>query len=363
MANIHRIVTPSLIVFTGRDRNKVLNNLTTQDFRTLSSGQASETFITDPKGKAIGHGIAFSLGEKVYVVTVPDQSTKLVSHFDRFIIMEDAIVRDATSEFQFWIIRDAASFAKSPEWESIVPMGECQPNGVTSTTLADLKLFNAQSLAKKPGEAALPNIPRGAVAYPTQVPLNSESDHPTDPWMMFVSAPWIGPDSIILMTASAANLPELPAWLENAPVWDLNNRADLEVNRLQADWPWFGLDFDEKNLPQEIDRDDTGISFNKGCYLGQETIARLDALGQVQKKLVRLKIDSIVDMNLQDPESQRIWADDKEIGMVRSWATLPNDQIMAFGFVKRSHFASGTRVGIGPDQDPAVVLSRTNPST
>ena len=45
-------------------------------------------------------------------------------------------------------------------------------------------------------------------------------------------------------------------------------------------------DFDDSNLPQEVNRDTQAISFTKGCYLGQETVARIDALGHVNKKLV-----------------------------------------------------------------------------
>ena len=47
----------------------------------------------------------------------------------------------------------------------------------------------------------------------------------------------------------------------------------------------FGNEVTEKNLPQEIGRDDRAINFVKGCYLGQETVARLDALGHVNQLL------------------------------------------------------------------------------
>lgn len=60
--------------------------------------------------------------------------------------------------------------------------------------------------------------------------------------------------------------------------------------RIAAGYPWHGIDFDHTNLPQEVDRDAAAISFTKGCYLGQETVARLDAMGQVQKKLIKLVV-------------------------------------------------------------------------
>src|SRR5262249_26372532 len=49
----------------------------------------------------------------------------------------------------------------------------------------------------------------------------------------------------------------------------------FEVLRIEAGTPVFGKDITDKNLPQEIGRDDRAISFVKGCYLGQETVARI----------------------------------------------------------------------------------------
>jgi folate-binding protein YgfZ len=61
-----------------------------------------------------------------------------------------------------------------------------------------------------------------------------------------------------------------------------------EYNRLRVlnTWPNYNQDIRPDNLPQEIDRDKTAIHFNKGCYLGQETVARLDALGHVNRILM-----------------------------------------------------------------------------
>lgn len=56
--------------------------------------------------------------------------------------------------------------------------------------------------------------------------------------------------------------------------------------RIEAGAPLFGVDFDEQNLPQEVGRDIEAISFTKGCYLGQETVARIDALGHVNQRIV-----------------------------------------------------------------------------
>ena len=64
-----------------------------------------------------------------------------------------------------------------------------------------------------------------------------------------------------------------------------------EALRIEAGLPLFQVDFDDTHLPQEVNRDEQAISFNKGCYLGQETVARIDALGHVNRKVVLLKFE------------------------------------------------------------------------
>jgi folate-binding protein YgfZ len=67
--------------------------------------------------------------------------------------------------------------------------------------------------------------------------------------------------------------------------------AAFEALRVESGTPLFGVDFDEENLPQEVGRDELAISFTKGCYLGQETVARIDALGHVNQELVGVRFD------------------------------------------------------------------------
>jgi folate-binding protein YgfZ len=62
----------------------------------------------------------------------------------------------------------------------------------------------------------------------------------------------------------------------------------VEMLRIEAGLPLYGIDLDERNLPQEVNRDAEAISFTKGCYLGQETVARIDALGHVNWLLTGL---------------------------------------------------------------------------
>ena len=283
----------TVIRFQGADRCRVFNNLCTQDLRKLSDGQALETFVTDVKGRTFGHGVAMSVDGECFLITVPDQGAKLVPHYDRYIIREDAIVADLSNEFQFWLFEDRAVTAKAFAIEvDATPSKSC----VTSTSL-------------------------GA----NQIAL--------------VHAPWIGPESILAVVPSGQGSEVIAERLGSAwSLSDMSQRTDWELARIEAFWPWYGIDMDDRHLPQELDRDASAISFNKGCYLGQETIARLDMLGKVQKKLVKLSIES----SLLPAAQATVHADAKEVGTICSVAANEAEgKCLALAYVKRSHFSSG----------------------
>ena len=288
----------TVIRFQGADRCRVFNNLCTQDLRKLSDGQAFETFVTDVKGRTFGHGIAMAWNGNAFLITVPDQGVKLVPHFDRYIIREDAVVSDVSDTYQFWLFEDRE---------------------VTS------KAF-AIEIDTLPSKATITDFAIG------------------DNRIIMLHAPWIGPESILAIVSTEQSCEPIAERLGNA--WqtsDMFQREAWELARINAFWPWYGVDMDDRHLPQELDRDASAISFNKGCYLGQETIARLDMLGKVQKKLVKLSIESS-----DNPASQTIiHADGKEVGTITSAAkTEAADKCMALAFVKRSHFASGQTLDV-----------------
>ena len=83
-----------------------------------------------------------------------------------------------------------------------------------------------------------------------------------------------------LLVGPVSDSDSIEALLESQQIQACSEEA-LLVRRVESVTPWNGVDVTIDNLPQEVDRDEKSISFNKGCYLGQETVARLDALGRV----------------------------------------------------------------------------------
>lgn len=116
----------------------------------------------------------------------------------------------------------------------------------------------------------------------------------------------------------------------------------LEMLRAEERTPWFGRDIDDSNLPQELLRDEKAISFNKGCYLGQETVARIDAMGKVNRVLVAISMDAEL------PAGSELKLEDKVIGKLTSAAWSPSQEgWIGMAIVRRPNEVAGSVLKCG----------------
>src|SRR5205814_1311278 len=131
-----------------------------------------------------------------------------------------------------------------------------------------------------------------------------------------------GAPFVVQVTAPGAAGPLLAARLEASGAVAAGP-AILELSRILAGWPRLGAEVDEKTIPQEARFDEIGgLSYTKGCYTGQETVARLHFRGHVNRQVRGL---------LFDPEPPAAPADgwsvvtyvDRDVGRVTSLAFVP----------------------------------------
>lgn len=131
----------------------------------------------------------------------------------------------------------------------------------------------------------------------------------------------------------------------------------LNTSRIEAGIPWFGIDINEDNLLPETGLETVMASDTKGCYVGQEVVARLGTYGSVSKKLVGLKLKGKT-----VPEAgSKILRDKEEVGWVTSACYSPTLSLpIALGFIKRGSFEPETPVEIAAAQEriPATVVKR-----
>ncbi|WP_395092927.1 YgfZ/GcvT domain-containing protein [Armatimonas sp.] len=130
----------------------------------------------------------------------------------------------------------------------------------------------------------------------------------------------------------ATSPPELPVCGE----------AIYEALRIEAGIPRGRVDFDEKTLAPETGQAGRAIHYKKGCYIGQEIVARIDARGHTNRSLVTLTTEQVVE------PGTRLTVDGKDVGWITSAALGPTCSVpVALGYLRNEHAAPGTQVTVG----------------
>jgi glycine cleavage system T protein len=131
----------------------------------------------------------------------------------------------------------------------------------------------------------------------------------------------------------------------------------LNILRIEAGIPWYGLDMDEGRIVLEVGFEQA-ISFKKGCYLGQEVVERASARGHVNRKLSGL----IVQDKDSPAQGDKVFHDGQEVGWVTSVAQSPRlGKPIALGYIRREHLAQGTQLRIDRQGTPMIAKVTTLP--
>jgi folate-binding protein YgfZ len=299
--------------FTGADRTKFLHNLCTSAVQNLSAGAGCEAFILNVKGHIVGHVSIFAGPHSHILETVPAQAEKLLAHFDRYRIREDVEFVD-----------------RSPEWFELLLAG---PR--STSILVDIDI------------GADHKIPNDRLSHTAAKIAGAQI------WLRKID--WISAGAF-LIAGPKASAPQVQQALINAGAIQCRYEA-LEAARIEHGTPMFDRDITDQNLPQEIARDQLAISFTKGCYLGQETVARIDALGHVNRLLrgVRFAGKEIPTPGLELHAASDGSLAQKSIGRVTSACWSPSlESPLALAFVNRGHHDLGSC--LESDFGPAEVV-------
>ena len=119
----------------------------------------------------------------------------------------------------------------------------------------------------------------------------------------------------------------------------------FEIARIEAGIPRFGQDMDESNIPLEAGLENRGISFSKGCYIGQEVISRIRTYGQVAKALRGLRLgDTAAPL---PAKGDKLLKEGKEVGYVTSAVASPKlNAKIALGYVRKEFNQMGTELTV-----------------
>ncbi len=253
----------------------------------------------------------FAAADAILLDSAPGTGARLIAHFNRYLITEDVQIVDRTND-------TAAFLLVGPESRAIA-------GAAVGNEIADLTELGHAPVRVGDAECLLiSSAVLGITAYEIWAPA--------------------GQAAIVWQALDRVGQPR--------GLQPMGNTA-YETLRVEAGLPQFGIDIDESNLPQEVGRNDRAISFTKGCYLGQETIARIDALGHVNRHLVGLRIMS---QDLPAPGAS-ILAAARVIGQITSAVRSPSLGTVALGYVRRGYERPGTELTVsGPGLPPAATV-------
>ena len=233
-----------LVKATGADAIRFVDNFTTAAVSGLAVGRGTEAFFTDARGQVLALTTILRTENGLLVATPPGLAAPLRDHLEHYHIRESVDLRDVSAETSAVLVAGPQAAAAVARLAGCVPPAEMLAHVETE--------FN------------------GLVARLVRVGHQG----PDGCWIVVPAAA----AATVAGALAAAGVPRAP---EQA----------FEATRLLARYP-AATDIPPKTLPQELGRDAEAISFTKGCYLGQETVARLDALGHVNRRLVLVAIDA-----------------------------------------------------------------------
>ncbi len=284
----------NVIQILGADAEKVINNLCTNDIKKLAVGACCEAFITNVRGWCVEHGFVAKLHDEIQLLGQFGSPATLCAHIDRYIIREDAKINDLSASRCVYLLSEREA-------------DQCAVQ------------FGSPSLSPKNGKILATEIGSQSVTA-VSVQLLAAND--------------------VLLIAESSESQAIRETLASAGI-SLSPPEEFERLRIASFWPLSGSEILEKTIPQELGRDNSAISFTKGCYLGQETIARLDAIGQVQKKLCLVRIDSLEAIEA----GAALLKGDQQIGQITSASRNPQDNnVLALAYLRRGNFESGLRL-------------------
>lgn len=172
-------------------------------------------------------------------------------------------------------------------------------------------------------------------------PGEREHAHLTTPYGVAVTTD-VGVDLICGESQAAAARADL-----DLPV---ASEGAAECLRIESGRPRLGLDMGDTTIPQEAGLNDRGVSFTKGCYVGQETVARLHYKGKPNRHLRGLRLSTPAQ------RGDSIHVGDKQVGAIGSTCISPTFGPIALALVRREA-APGDEVLVGEAGDTATVVS------
>ncbi|MBI5879381.1 MAG: aminomethyl transferase family protein [Chloroflexi bacterium] len=291
------------IEVSGADRVEFLQRMSTNDMRNCPDGAGLQTVLTTPEGRIVDLLTVCMQAEKALVLTSLPNRRIVGDWFRRNIFFRDKVkVSDVTDHTcQFMLVGPQASAL-------LAQLG--------AGAHSDLSAWHTREITISGSAVTL-------MAHPQLAGGGFD----------LIASGASGPALWDTVMAAGAEMGVLP----------IGSRA-LEMLRIEAGIPAAGAELGDDVNPLEAGLRDA-VSFSKGCYTGQEVIARVENYQKLKQALVCVHLDTVPAMDLPLP-----LVDGEEVGRLTSCAALPGQPgAIGLGYVRAKHIVSGASFGVGPD--------------
>jgi folate-binding protein YgfZ len=276
---------------TGEDRARLLHAMSTNDINRLEPWRGLYAFFLTAQGRIVSDANIYNLGDYLWLDTEPETREKLLSHLDKYIIADDVTLEDETAN------RAVVGLEGPAALEAAAQLGEEVP-----TSEFEVKPWGA-------GFAV-----RVAATGPIGLRIN----------------------------LPAAERSKLVAQLEALGIPQANPE-DVKIVRLENGRARYGEDISERYLVQET-QILSAVSFNKGCYLGQEIVERVRSRGQVHRVLTPVRIRAA---EAPGPGT-KLRAADKDVGEITSAALSPAlKEVVGLAYLRTENSTKGAQFTSG----------------
>lgn len=280
------------LVARGADRKDFLNRMATNDLIALEPGRAAPTFFLERTGRVVDRVVVLEDGEQTMLLGSAGRSAALTPWLEKHIIADEVAIADVTATTSQWLVLgDGAMDAIRASL------------GFATAALGRWDHFEA--------EGALAGV---------RVARVEDVGGPT-----------------FRVVAARAHDPPLEELLGHLPEL---GEDEWRARRVEAGVPEFGAEFTERTIPLETRQIDH-FSFTKGCYVGQEVVARLHNYKRVKRALVRLRIAG---GDVPPPKSP-LFDGEREVGAVTS-AAMAEGAVFALGYVEAGLEQPGRRLAL-----------------
>ena len=294
----------------GEDRAQFLHRIISNDVESLSIGQGTYATILTHRGKIIADMNISVLADAIRIDTAPETTESLFKELDKYIIADDVALFDVTAE-----------------------TGAIAVHGPQSTALVESVLdINALATLRE-GH----NCFREADAlFKSAIVCVHTRGTGEIGWTLYTDAAALTSLWEILTTKDADFDVQPIGWYA------------LESLRIEAGVPRYGSELTDAVIPLEAELEHA-IDFEKGCYIGQEIVARMKYRGHPNRLLRGIEIDTtLTSQNChRDFLGARVFNGNKEVGWVTSATFAPTlGKSVALGYVRMAVTAAGSRVRI-----------------